>query len=155
MPFLIRCRPFSIHIFSGFSCGCLCCKGCCKWYKNRMPSWSSTFPGEKIGRHKAALYRSLTEKSCAQPLVPRCCSQLFCQLSLSQSKGRNELPTDYGTKTRRKPKPTLRSPGVSPPRKADRQNHAKLNPSPPRRTRYEPVSGPAGFSTTPCALHSS
>ena len=44
-------------------------------------------PGKKkIGRHEAALRRSLTEKSCAQPLILRCCSQLFCQLSLAQSK---------------------------------------------------------------------
>ena len=72
-------------------------------------------PGIKkiSGRHEAALYRSLTEKSCAQPLVPRCRSQLFCQLSLAQSKGRNEQPTDYGTKTRRKPTKELRRPGAT------------------------------------------
>ena len=103
MPFLIRCRQANIHTLSGFSCNYLCNKGH-QQDETECRAGARDVPGEKkSGRHGAALYRSLTEKSCAQPLVPRCCSQLFCQLSLSQSKGRNELPTDYGTKARRKP----------------------------------------------------
>ena len=43
---------------------------------------------------------------------------------LAQNQCRNELPTDYGTKTKRKPTSRFRSPGALLPRNADRQASA-------------------------------
>ncbi len=51
-----------------------------------------------------------------------------------------------GINETRKPRESLRLPGESPERYADRQRSAKQNQPPPRFTRFEPAFGPRGFS---------
>ncbi len=65
------------------------------------------------------------------------------------------LSTDYGTNTRRKPTKSPRPPGPPLPRYAERQPCAPLPQQPPRNTRPEPLSSPAGLSAIPLFLHSS
>ena len=87
--------------------------------------------------------------------LPCCRSPKCWYCPLAQKQSRNELSTDYGTKTRRKPKLMFRSSGVRLQRLADRQFSAKSPQLPPRSTRSELFVGPTGLITVPFALQSS
>jgi hypothetical protein len=72
---------------------------------------------------------------------------LFLQTRTDAHKqGRSDLLTDYGTRTRRKPRSVPRLPGSVLPRAATRQDCGPLLQPPPRTTRPKPLSAPCGLA---------
>ena len=129
MPLFLTGHQCTVHIFSEFSCTGVFCNGNPFLVSFRQKGFSPSCRVKNtllynlernprvfkktFGRPRRPFCcRSVTQHYGARPFVPHCRSPQCCNITLAQKQSRNEQPTDYGTKTRRKPTLLNRLPGA-------------------------------------------